>query len=264
MKKVKSASYTCLNKNNFKNWITMNGRKSLKYLAGINRPIIPSHVTKLAASLDKMGVIRPVVIAEIEFIDGKKAWYIIDGQHLFNACLRNNVDIPYVFIDVKDKQDLVEKIALLNASSKSWTIQDYVTAWSSLKEDYVKLNKYFQIYDFEFTMLTAVLAGYNIGARKAGGGFSASTRKVKSGEFEILNEDAAVRLLNCLTDALRIVRRQSREENGYFCTEYISFYKNTPDYNHKTFISKLQSNKKLFDSAMNEEGKLVELFRKLK
>ena len=132
-------------------------KQSFSYLAGINRPINPSQVTKLANSVNKMGIIRPVVVAELSFIDGKKKLYIVDGQHLFNALIRNNMDIPYVVIDVKDKKDLVEKIALLNASSKNWAMVDYVTAWASLVPDYVRLNHYFQVYDFEISFLAGVL-----------------------------------------------------------------------------------------------------------
>ena len=147
MKKTLKLEYPGLTKENFKNWITDSNKKSVMYLAGINRPIIPYHVTKLAQALTMMGIIRPIVIANISFMSGIPGWYIVDGQHLFNALLRLGMDIPYVFIDVKDKKDLVEKIALLNASSKTWSLQDYVTAWSSLENDYVKLNNYFNIYD---------------------------------------------------------------------------------------------------------------------
>lgn len=250
-----------LNKSNFKNWIKINGSKSVKYLAGLNRSITPSQVTKLATSIDKMGIIRPVVLTEISFIDGKKAWYIIDGQHLFNACLRNGIDVPYIMIDVQDKSDLVEKIALLNASSKSWNMQDYITAWSSLKPDYVKLNHYFQVYDFELIMLASILYGSSISNR--GGGGTPVVKKIKAGEFSITNEEKTVQLLNHLTDALRIVRRQSRDENAYFCSEYINFYKNSTNYNHEKFLTKLKSKKDLFITTLHEEGKLVELFNTL-
>jgi hypothetical protein len=250
-----------LNKSNFKNWIKINGSKSVKYLAGLNRSITPGQVTKIATAIDKMGVIRPVVLTEISFIDGKKAWYIIDGQHLFNACLRNGIDIPYVMVEVKDKSDLVEKIALLNASSKSWTMQDYITAWSSLKDDYVKLNHYFQVYDFELIMLASILNGCSI--NKRGGGGSAVVKKVKSGEFNIVNEENTIKLLDYLTDALRVIRRQSREENSYFCSEYINFYKNSSKYNHDKFMVNLKSKKDLFITTLHEEGKLVELFNTL-
>ena len=37
-----------------------NGTKGLQFLAGINRSIIPSHVTSMSTSLEKMGIIRPL------------------------------------------------------------------------------------------------------------------------------------------------------------------------------------------------------------
>ena len=45
-----------------------NSKQSFSYLAGIIRPINPAQVTKLAESVIKMGVIRPVVVAELSFI----------------------------------------------------------------------------------------------------------------------------------------------------------------------------------------------------
>lgn len=261
MKKTLKLENPGLTKENFKNWITENSKKSVKYLAGINRPIIPYHVTKLAQSVTTMGVIRPIVIANISFIDGNPGWYIVDGQHLFNALLRNGLDIPYIFIDVKDKKDLVEKIALLNASSKTWTLQDYVTAWASLENDYVKLNTYFNIYDLEFSVLATILAN-QVPSIRVGG--SPINVKIKTGEFRISEEEHVVKILDQLTDVLVLLKRQTRHENMYLCSEYVSFCKNSVNYDHKKFMKNLNDNKKHFVLATQEEGKLKELFETLK
>jgi hypothetical protein len=232
-------------------------KQSFYYLAGINRAINPAQVTKLAESVNRMGIIRPVVVAEIAFIDGKKKTYIIDGQHLFNALIRNNMDIPYVMITIKDKKELVEKIALLNASSKNWAIIDYISAWSSLSTDYVKLNHYFQVYDFDMGVLSSVLNNANVDG-------SSLVRKIKAGEFRIMDEDKNVTILNHLTDVLKVVPRMNRYENRYLCREYIKFLRNTSKYNHPKFLDNLKKNKKEFILATQEDGKLVELFTKLK
>jgi hypothetical protein len=232
-------------------------KQSFYYLAGINRAINPAQVTKLAESVNRMGIIRPVVVAEIAFIDGKKKTYIIDGQHLFNALIRNNMDIPYVMITIKDKKELVEKIALLNASSKNWAIIDYISAWSSLSTDYVKLNHYFQVYDFDMGVLSSVLNNANVDG-------SSLVRKIKAGEFKIMDEDKNVTILNHLTDVLKVVPRMNRYENRYLCREYIKFLRNTSKYNHPKFLDNLKRNKKEFILATQEDGKLVELFTKLK
>lgn len=237
-------------------WLTKGSKTAFSYLAGINRPINPTQVTKLAESINKMGIIRPVVIAEISFLTGKKTKYIIDGQHLFNALIRNNMEIPYVKIDIKDKKELVEKIALLNASSKNWALLDYITAWSSLVPDYVKLNHYYQVYDLDMGVLSSVLCN-NI----ADGGNI--TKKIKCGEFKILDEEKNVIILNNLTDVLKIIPRMNRIENRYLCREYIKFVRNATKYNHSKFLENLNKNKKEFILATQEDGKLAEMFKQI-
>ena len=232
-------------------------KQSFSYLAGINRPINPAQVTKLAESVIKMGIIRPVVIAYVSFIDGIKKPYIIDGQHLFNALIRNNMDIPYVTIEVKDKTDLVEKIALLNASSKNWSMCDYVTAWASLSQDYVKLNHYYQVYDIDLATLATILLGSSVDG-------SNTVRAIKNGKFKIVDEKFNVSILDNVTDLLKVIPRMARNDNKYATREYVKFLRNIKTYNHKKFIDNLKKNKKEFILATQEDGKLVELFTKLK
>jgi hypothetical protein len=239
------------------NWLAKGSKTAFSYLAGINRPVNPSQVTKLAESINKMGLIRPIVVTELSFISGKKTKYIVDGQHLFNACLRNNIDIPYVSINISDKKQLVETIALLNASSKNWTIFDYVLAWSSLNPDYVKLNQYFNMYDIEMSAIADILSG---GTAASGGSIN---NKIKKGEFKITNEATNVAIINDLTDLLKIVPRMNRFENRYLCGEYVKFRRSEKDYNHSLFIKKAQKNKNKFVLATQESGKLAEMFRKL-
>lgn len=237
-------------------WLGDNAKSTFNYLAGINRPIYPAQVTKLAQSINKMGVVRPIIIAELDFISGKKTKYIIDGQHLFNALIRNGMDIPYVTISIKDKHDLVETIAKLNASSKNWALVDYIMAWGSLIPDYVKLNHYFQVYDFDMGLLCAVLNDNSTD----GGNIIA---KIKNGTFRIINEEENVKILNYLTDVLKMVPRMNRMENRYLCREYVKFcIKNCSKYNHDKFMKNLEKNKETFVLATQEEGKLKELFSK--
>jgi len=237
-------------------WLGQNAKNSFHYLAGINRPIYPSQVTKLAEALEKMGVIRPVIVAEIDFISGKKSKYIIDGQHLFNALIRMGWDIPYVIIKISNKQELVETIALLNASSKTWSLIDYITAWGSLISDYVKLNHYFQVYDIDMGVISSVLSGAN----SDGGNI---TKKIKKGEFRIVNENDNVQILNQLTDVLKIIPRMNRIENKYLCREYIKFVKGNKKYKHDVFLQNIKKHKQKFILVTQEEGKLAELFNKI-
>lgn len=231
--------------------------KSFSYLAGINRPINPAQVTKLAKSVNKLGILRPVIIANLSFIDGKARDYIIDGQHLFNSLLRNNLDIPYVSISIKNKIELVESIALLNSSSKSWTMLDYITSWACVSEDYKKLLHYYNVYDFDLSNLSAILSGRSVAT---GGGM---TTFIKRGEFKIVDEKKNVNILDNLTDVLDILPRMNRFENRYICAEYISFLNTTAGYNHEKFIKNLKLQKEMFILATHQQEKLSEMFKKL-
>lgn len=234
----------------------LSASQKLSFLGGINRPIGPNQVTKLAKSIMLIGCIRPIVVARLSFISGKMETYIIDGQHTFTSLIRIGWPIPYIEIDIKDKQDLVEKIALLNASSKTWSMFDYITAWASLKEDYVKLNRYFQIYDFELSVLAGVLNETNT---------SSSADRIKKGEFRILNEQRNVEILNHLTDALNIVPRMNRFENKYFCLEFINYLRTEGSYyNHKKTMEFLKNNIDKFILATQEIGKIQEMLKNIK
>lgn len=235
----------------------MNDTSRLRFniLAGINRPINPGHVTKLATSLTKMGDIRPIVVAKLDFISGKPEYYIIDGQHLFNALLRNSIEIPYVVINtITNKRELVETIALLNASSKTWAMIDYVKSWSFLEDDYIKLNKYFNIYDFEISALAGILMGVDS---------KGVSLKIKSGSFKIINESEKVELLNHLTEALSIVPRMNRFENRYFCGEFVKFYNKAGNkYNNVKVMTYIKEHKDKFSLATQETDRLANMLLK--
>jgi hypothetical protein len=239
--------------------LKIDGSKGFKFLTGINRDVIPSQVTKLAASIELMGIIRPVVVADISFLD-ERGTYILDGQHLFYALMRADLDIPYIKIPVKDKRDMVEKIALLNSSSRSWALKDYITAWSNISVEYKKLQHYFNTYDFELCLLSDILMGNLINAKGGGTG----VRRIKKGEFKIVNEAAKKELLDCLTDVLKILPRMDRFQNLYLCREFVKFYNELGKaYDHEKLLRSLEKKKSQFVLSTQEEGRLVEMFKKL-
>lgn len=236
-------------------WLSENSKIKVRLLAGINRPIYPKQVNKLVYSANKMGIVRPIIIAELDFITGRKEWYIIDGQHLYTALtIRLGIEVPYVTIEIKDKQELVEQIALLNASSKSWSMEDYVTAWSSLKTDYVKLNKYSEDFDLDISMAATILLNQSVDS-------SATTDKIKAGEFSIINEAVNAQIIKNLSDVLDIVPRNNRVQSKYFCREYVKFVRSRADYDHKDFVSKLSTHVDKVVLATQQNDKLFNIFQ---
>lgn len=232
--------------------------KGFSLLAGINRPVNPGHVTKIAKSVDKIGIIRPVVIARISFITGKLIPYVVDGQHLTHALIRNEMDIPYVEIEVIDEKDLVEKIALLNASSKSWTMVDYVTAWGAVHPDYVKLMKYYNTYDLDLSQVANIL--YK-GVATVGG--ADGSRAIKDGTFRVKDEADKINLLNNITDVLKKVPRMDRQSNRSFIYSYVNFYNgHQSKYNHVSFLNWLEKNKTKLLLVTQDTEQIMKLLEK--
>jgi hypothetical protein len=238
------------------------GKQGLSYLAGINRPVIPGHVTKIANAIMVLGrIIRPVVVAKLPFIDGGIKYYIIDGQHLYNALIRLGVDIPCTVVEIKTQKELIEQIASLNASSKSWCLLDYIASWSSVNDDYKTLNKYYNIYDFELSIIASILNGSAVAAHAGG---SSISKTIKQGTFTVYNEVSAKQKLNYLTDVFKILPRLGRVENRYACSEYLNFIARVGNkYNHAAFLKKLAKAKINYVFTTQEPGALTTSFTQL-
>lgn len=235
-----------------------NSNKGFSLIAGINRDVIPSHVTKLANSIDAMGVIRPVVTSTFDFLDGQKTTYIIDGQHLYMACLRLNIDVPYVEIEIDNVVELVEKIALLNASSKSWTLPDYIKSWKVVNKDYITLQSLFERYDIELSQIAQILhLGYTSSNRWD------ISRVLKSGSLEIKNLQASVILLDRITDVLKVVPRMDRSSNHMFINAF-SAYAVNGRYNHVKTIQYLKDNRDKVVFCTQDPEEYNKLFHAIK
>lgn len=241
-------------------YLAKDSKKGFAMLAGINRPIVPGQVTKLAKSVENMGILRPVVVAVLNFITGKPVTYIIDGQHLYHACLRLNIEVPYTTIAIKDDLDMISKLALLNTSSKTWTIKDYIQVWGYKLHDYVELNKYLNIYDIELMQLAEILqdntCSYKLGSIPA-------SKHIKSGTFKINDRERAIFLINCITDALKIVPRMDRSSNKFFIASYVSFINTVSGYDHKRFLANLVKNKDKFVLSTQDAEEYKKLFKTL-
>lgn len=198
-----------------KKWLKTN--EGFKILAGINRNITPKHVTKIAKSIRKYGMLRPVIVVETALFSGKKERYILDGQHSYNACLSLNVEIPYIVMDnLYTVEDIIACIASFNASSKSWTTFDYVYAWAAVKEDYRQLNQLYEQFDLDFdTIIIATTSGYN----------ATSYAQVRNGEFVIEDYEKAHLICQRITDVFELIPRLDRFANRILTRACASMFK---------------------------------------
>jgi hypothetical protein len=152
-------------------------------LLPMNREIMSRHAERMAESIQIMGVIRPVVCCETTVLEGTKKLYILDGQHLFTGLQRLDMEIPWTKLKVTSELDIVKKMGLLNSSSKSWNLMDYVNAYKMYIPDYMQLFKLKNLYNIELSMLAAI-CGLNSSYDSGGG-----TNFLKEGKFKIVNKN---------------------------------------------------------------------------
>lgn len=235
-------------------WLKANANQGFAILEGINRDIIPSQVTKITTSIEKIGdIIRPVVVACLSY-RGDKSLSIIDGQHLYFACLRLNLDIPYVVININNDQELTHILALLNNSSKSWTLNDYIKVWSYINPDYKILQHHIKRSDLEVSIVAAILQNQPT---------ASMTSFIKKGTFNVKNEARAVQMMDFVTDYLKVIPRQDRTENKKAVVSYITHILQNNNYNHKKFLNYLKANKPRLEFLNASTNDIVEFFNQI-
>lgn len=188
----------------------------------MNRGIDSKHVQKMITSIRKMGVIRPVIVCVTKIIDGEERTYIIDGQHLATALEREGKEIPYIEIEVSSEEDLIDKMAYLNNSSKSWDLMNYINAWKMIKPDYMKLFKWKNMYDIEISMLAAI--GINSAS------ILSSTGRIKTGQFQVTNSEAE-NMCKAFNDIFLKIGRVDRPIKFQFLYAFLEAYGSKYDHN---------------------------------
>jgi hypothetical protein len=176
--------------------------ETLNYLPGVQRTLVLRHVERIAQSIILYGMIRPIIVVEVDFIDGYMRKYIADGQHTLTACMRLGIPVPYVVVEnINNYDDLTKLVAMVNSSSKSWKQGDYINAWAQSKEDYKQLLYLKRKYDLDFEMLINAATG-------KGGGEQVAL--MKAGNFVM--EDFAKSELVCqrVANLLALVPKMDR------------------------------------------------------
>jgi len=196
----------------------------------------------------------------LDFLGEKDRKYIIDGQHLYHALLRLGCSIPYVEIIIEDEEDLAETLAAFNNSSRSWTMRDYLQVWAHIEEDYRKLRHYFNVYDIELAQLAELLMDGTCTPHIGGGAISPILKK---GEFQIEDEVKAVKLLDYVTEALKIIPRLDRVSNKMFISSYVSYVNSVVAYDHAKFLKNLETHKSKFKLATIDPEEYRKLIKQI-
>jgi uncharacterized protein YqgV (UPF0045/DUF77 family) len=198
----------------------------------MNRGIDSKHVQKMIASIRLQGVVRCVIACTTSIIEGTLKTYIIDGQHLATALEREGQPIPYIEIEIKSEEDLIQKMAYLNNSSKSWDMMNFINAWKMIRPDYMKLFKWKNMYDIEITML-AMIGVNNTGIKH-------NTSIIKTGNFKITNPQAE-KMCKAFNDIFLKIGPADRHIKFQFLNAFMLAY---GTYNHQKVLANIDKHLK--------------------
>lgn len=165
-----------------------------KVLPG-NREVNNKHINTLRRLIGEYGMLStPLIVATKAYNkkgDNKLYFYILDGQHRIEACLRDGVSFDFKVIRLEDIKTIVQLMADLNNSAKGWTLDDYITAYAfipSVMENYVKLINFTKKHDNYTTSIICNLLHFgNLNARQS--------QMVKKGTFEYNYEKETIEAL---------------------------------------------------------------------
>lgn len=206
----------------------------------MNRDIDSKHVQKMITSIRKMGVIRCVITTTTDMIEGVKKTYIIDGQHLATALEREGKPIPYIEKTITDEEDLIDKMAFLNNSSKSWDLMNYINAWKMIRPDYMKLFKWKNMYDLEISMVACIAT--NMPSIRYG------TQPIKNGSFTITNAKAE-EMCKAFNDIFLQIGMVERNVKFQFLNAFMAAYSST--YNHAAVMKSIGTHMKTIKLMAN-------------
>jgi len=94
-------------------------------------------------SINKYGMLRLPVIANLLYKNGKKA--IADGQHtltgLVSKMTKNQLQ-ECILVDCENKKEVIDLIAKLNTTAKSWTTENFLNAWINFGAEHKNYRDY--------------------------------------------------------------------------------------------------------------------------
>ncbi len=192
-------------------------------LLAFNRDIIKSHVTEIAESMNKHGVLSFVTVIITDCIDGVFRKWVVDGQHRLRAFELRQSPVLYTVTRANSKKEIVRLIADLNQTSRRWAIRNFLHAWHSLDiPDYTILKELLEKTKLPFSFLLEVLSESDR---------SKASRDFQNGDFEVVNEERSRRHVDYIMSLRLFLPRSStiysafvhyfrkREEEGRYDNE---------------------------------------------
>jgi len=115
-------------------------------LLPFNRKITKSHSMSILESINTYGVLRLPVIVNLLYDNNRKA--IADSQHTLTGLVTKMTKNEYqecIEVDCENKKQVIDLIAKLNTTAKSWSNENFLNAWLNFGADYKYYTDYYYL-----------------------------------------------------------------------------------------------------------------------
>ena len=207
-----------------------------------NRNIVESHVRKLMASISEIGLLEEITVNE--------DYYIIDGQHRFEALKRMSEHIV-AKIKIGASSD---SIIPVNIVRRGWSIMDYITHYSEAgNRDYKHIREVIQNNDSKLSTGT-LLDLYSDST------FTSSAKGIREGVFKI-NIDKGIILTEMIVGLEPFIPMYSQTTK--FARAFSKVVKGNENFDIKRFKSQLQKYKlMIYPNSDDTARSIVELYNR--
>lgn len=216
-----------------------------------NRKIDEASVQSLMVSIKDKNMLKskPIIV--------DKDFYIIDGQHRYEAAKRLGIPIPYCI----DTSTTIQDIIRLNVNQKSWSVADYLNFFCNQNfEEYIKLNRFIRDNKIPLNVALQLLNGDRS---------SKFFTKFKNGNYQFPEEadflDSIQKMKN-IRETIDFIKKKTSGPKTYlervtFYGALVEFY-NIQSFSHEIFLNKIGLRPNLMGSRARQCD-YVSLFKEI-
>lgn len=218
-----------------------------------NRNIIKKHLATIIGSIRRNGVLSFPLMIHTNCIDGRWKYWIVDGQHRFEAFKKLGFPIRFTLYRPDHggeitKNDIAQLIADVNNSSRKWSLHQFLKNWEFLDiPEYMKIKK---VYEKTKISITTLLQAYS-GLRS-----DKATQLFTKGIYRMEDEASGDTYVRYLSELKKVAPKSTK-----LYTAFLDFFRKYPDGYDNSKMLQIVKKEKEAVLADTIEGVLINLER---
>lgn len=206
-----------------------------------NRDIDYRKVAKIKLSMQMYGITSGITLIRTDVFDSTMRYYAADGQHRYEAARAlNMLDRLPIFIVQKEFRsipEIIQFVATLNTTQKSWTLVNFVEAYCSVDaKEYIFLRDICNTYNISYP-IGMLLCGWS--------GNGPGYNSFKDGHFKVRDMEKTRKVFSYIQDCFGVLEICDSRPMSYFAEQFYRWY-NDSTYDHAKFLKFLKRNKLAF------------------